>query len=71
MEMQFLVEGHEVEIASYEGELLGITLPAKVALKITECDPGVRGNTVQKRNKDAVCKLVFVFVFHYLLRKEK
>jgi len=28
-EMQFLVEGHEVEIASYEGELLGITLPAK------------------------------------------
>lgn len=55
-EMQFLVEGHEVEIASYEGELLGITLPAKVALKITECDPGVRGNTVQNATKDAVCQ---------------
>jgi elongation factor P len=53
-ELQFLVENSEVEIATYDGEILGITLPAKVALKITECDPGVRGNTVQNATKDAV-----------------
>jgi len=53
-EMRFLVANSEVDIASYDGEIMGITLPAKVALKITECAPGVRGNTVTSATKDAV-----------------
>jgi elongation factor P len=53
-EIQFLTENAEVEIATYEGEILGITLPAKVALKVTECAPGIKGNTVQNATKDAV-----------------
>lgn len=53
-ELNFLVENSEVEIATYEEEMLGLTMPAKVELKVTQCDPGVKGNTVQNATKDAV-----------------
>ena len=53
-ELNFLKEGIEVEICEYEGEILGVTLPAKVALNITECEPAVRGDTVNKAMKDAI-----------------
>ena len=52
-EIQFLKGDEIVEITSYEGEILGINLPAKVALKIVECDPAVRGDTVNKPTKSA------------------
>ena len=53
-ESQFLKGEELVEITSYENEILGINIPAKVALKIVECDPAVRGDTVNKAMKDAV-----------------
>ncbi|MGI6714352.1 MAG: elongation factor P [Bacilli bacterium] len=53
-ELKFLVPNAEVEIASYEGEILGLSLPVKIALKITDCPPAVKGNTVQNATKDAV-----------------
>ena len=53
-ESQFLKGEELVEITSYENEILGINLPAKVALKIVECDTAVRGDTVNKAMKDAV-----------------
>ena len=37
----------------YENEIIGIELPAKVTLKIVECEPAVRGDTVNKAMKDA------------------
>ena len=52
-EKQFLKGDEVVEITSYEGEILGVNLPAKVSLKITQCDPGVRGDTVNKPTKPA------------------
>ena len=52
-EKQFLKGDEVVEITSYEGEILGVNLPAKVVLKITQCDPGVRGDTVNKPTKPA------------------
>ncbi|MBP5575024.1 MAG: elongation factor P [Bacilli bacterium] len=52
-EKQFLKGDEIVEITSYEGEILGVNLPAKVVLKITQCDPGVRGDTVNKPTKPA------------------
>ena len=51
---QFLKGDEIVEITSYEGEILGINLPAKVALKIVECEPAVRGDTVNKPTKPAI-----------------
>lgn len=53
-ESQFLKGEEVVEITAYEGEVLGINLPAKVALKIVECEPAVRGDTVNKAMKEAI-----------------
>ena len=53
-EKNFLVSGSEIEILFYEEEILGISLPSTVALTITECEPGVRGDTVNKAMKQAV-----------------
>lgn len=53
-EKQFLTENLEVEIVTYEDEILGINLPAKVTLKIVECEPAVRGDTINKAMKDAI-----------------
>lgn len=53
-ELNFLKGEEGVEITSYEGEVLGISLPAKVALKITHCEPAIRGDTVNKAMKDAI-----------------
>ena len=53
-ECNFLKEGVEVEILTYEGEILGITLPAKVTLKVVESAPAVRGDTSKNALKDAV-----------------
>ena len=50
----FLVEGMEVVVALYESELLGINLPDKVELVVTETAPAVKGNTVTGATKDAI-----------------
>jgi elongation factor P len=50
----FLVEGMEVIVALYESELLGINLPDKVELVVTETAPAVKGNTVTGATKDAI-----------------
>ncbi len=52
-ESKFLKGEEIVDITSYDGEVLDITLPAKVALRIVECEPAVRGDTVNKAMKDA------------------
>lgn len=52
-EKQFLKGEEVVDITLYEGEILGISLPAKVTLKIVECEPAVRGDTVNKPTKPA------------------
>ena len=52
-ESKFLKENQEVEIVTYNDEILGINLPAKVTLKVTTCEPAVRGDTVNKAMKDA------------------
>ena len=52
-EMKYLVESMEVEIIYCEGEILGINLPDKVTLKVTKCDPAVKGDTKTNALKDA------------------
>ena len=55
-EMNFLKDGIIVDIIQYEGEILGIQLPSKVTLQLTQCDPATRGDTVKAALKDAVCE---------------
>ena len=52
-ELKFLRPNEVVEIISYNGEFLGINLPAKVALKVTKTEPGVKGDTATRAMKDA------------------
>lgn len=49
----FLKEGLEVNISFYKGELLGIILPDKVELEVTQTEPAVKGNTTNNAMKDA------------------
>lgn len=58
-EMNFLVSGVEVEIMTYNGEILGITIPTKVTLNITESEPAVRGDTSKTAMKDAILETGF------------
>ena len=52
-ESNFLVPEAMVTITMYESEIIVIELPAKMTLKIVECEPAVRGDTVNKAMKDA------------------
>jgi len=52
-ELNFLKENMNVNISSYQGEILGIQLPNSVELKVTETEPGVKGNTAQGATKNA------------------
>ena len=54
-EMNFLREGTEVEIVSFEGEILGISLPAKVTLEVVDSPDAVKGDTSKAALKDAIC----------------
>jgi elongation factor P len=53
-EKNFLIETMEVNIISFQNEILGVDLPEKVTLTVSETVPGVRGNTVTNATKDAI-----------------
>jgi elongation factor P len=52
-QMNFLIENMEVNVISYQGEILGVDLPEKVTLEVTVADPAVKGNTSTGATKDA------------------
>lgn len=41
----YLKEGLIVDLQTFEGKFVGIVLPLRVTLQITECEPTVAGNT--------------------------
>jgi len=49
----FLVDGMDVDIQTFESNPIGIKLPPKVVLEVTETDPGVKGNTASGGSKPA------------------
>jgi elongation factor P len=50
---QFMKENSDVTGRYCDEDLISIELPASVTLKITECEPGVRGDTAKSGNKPA------------------
>lgn len=52
-EINFLLENMTVNIASYQGEIIGINLPNSVNLKVVETEPGIKGNTATGATKNA------------------
>lgn len=51
--LEYLLEGMEITIISYEKEILGIELPDKVVLEVVETPGGARGNTASNATKEA------------------
>lgn len=52
-DVKLLKENLDVDIMFYEGEMLGMTLPDKIAMKVVHTEPGVKGNTTSTAMKDA------------------
>lgn len=48
---RFLKTNMLVDILEFQGKLLGVKLPIKVELKVTEAPPSTRGNTAQGGSK--------------------
>ncbi len=53
-ELNFLVPNLDVDISTYNGEVLGVMLPDKVELELTECEQAVKGDTATSALKNAV-----------------
>ena len=72
-EMGFVTEGLQGLLALiYNDECVGIQVPTAVELTITECDPGVKGNSATGRTKPAKLETgIFVHVPEYLKQGEK
>ncbi|NLC54779.1 MAG: elongation factor P [Erysipelothrix sp.] len=53
-EINFIKENQNIEIVNFEGEIMGINLPDKIALKVVETEPAVKGDTATAASKNAV-----------------
>lgn len=51
--VKYLKEGEDTTVTRYEGKPIGVELPPKVALKVMETTPGVKGDTAQGGTKAA------------------
>jgi elongation factor P len=49
----YIKENLDAYVLFYNGRAIGVTLPNAVDLKVTKCDPGVRGDTVSGAMKPA------------------
>lgn len=50
---KYLKEGLDIQIAMYEGEIIGIDLPEKIEYQVSSTEPAVKGNTTSSAMKDA------------------
>jgi elongation factor P len=51
--VQFLKEGDSAILPMYDGQVVGVELPAAVELKVAETEPGVQGDRVSGARKSA------------------
>jgi elongation factor P len=72
-QIPYMPDGLEgVRALIYNDECVGIDIPATVELLITQCDPGVRGNSATSRSKPATMQTgLVVQVPEYIAEGEK
>ena len=51
---KYLKEGMEVNVIFYKDKVLEVELPISITLKVTETDPGVKGDTASGGTKPAI-----------------
>lgn len=52
--LKYLKENGEVEVVSYDNEIIALNLPEKIELIVNDTEPAIKGNTVSNATKDAV-----------------
>ncbi|MFQ3542808.1 elongation factor P [Halobacillus rhizosphaerae] len=52
-QLNYITENMEVHIQTYQGETIGVELPNNVTLKVTETEPGIKGDTASGGTKPA------------------
>ena len=52
-EAHWLVEGLDVDVTLFNGNPVGIDLPANVVMQVTESEPGIKGDTASGATKPA------------------
>lgn len=52
-QLQYMVIGHNVIVRTYEDEVIGLDLPDKVTLEVTDTPPGEKGNSATNVTKEA------------------
>lgn len=52
--VNYLKDGTELEILTYEGDPVGVDMPLNVVLEVTRTDPGFKGDTATGGTKPAV-----------------
>ena len=72
-ERQFVIEGLEgITVLVYKEKCVGIQVPNTVELLVTQCDPGVKGNSATSRTKPATLETgLTVQVPEYLKQGER
>ncbi len=72
-ELPYMTEGLEgIRAMIYNDACVGLELPAAVELTITQCDPGVKGNSATSRNKPATMETgLIVQVPEYIKEGER
>ena len=59
-EIKYLKEGLDIEISTYEGEIIGIVLPEKIDYEVIETVDATKGNTTNNALKDATIETGYV-----------
>ena len=59
-QLNYLQENMEVNLQTFKDRIIGITLPTSVNLKVTECEPSVKGNTATGATKMATVETGYV-----------
>jgi len=54
-ELPYMTEGMNINIITYDQEILGVELPDKVVLEVVETAGSSRGNTASNATKEAIC----------------
>ncbi|MBU9712216.1 elongation factor P [Evansella tamaricis] len=52
-QLRYLKENMEVQVMTYQGETLGVEIPLNVQLKVTDTEPGIKGDTASGGTKPA------------------
>lgn len=51
--VDYMKEGMSLELSSYKGKVIGVELPITVELKVTQTEPGFKGDTATAGSKPA------------------